>query len=425
MRVFFKLYSCCCIGDVVFFVRNTLCLLVSELDEFLGDLEEDVEGMQTMIYVLQQQLREAKESITALEEENSRLRAGDTSVPTKTLPKKPDKIEDVEMTNQNTYSDTGKENSKPMETKYYEEKTESELEAEYNYEGMYENDEKYQEEGDRQHDTGNYEYEENGYQNYTDDYTAQDYKSEDEIGHEAMETDDTHSQENSAKKTHNVAKNGTADGHTSPAPNSVLTEVSKSDSPSDQTNKTSQQCSSSNTDSRQHAPSDSSTAGSNRLSSPGRISPSLDTTSSPEAATTCRNSEHQTSLDHSNRQSPTDSNPRSPENTTRIPSPQTTKISPVKLEATKQKTTEESSPKNNTDMATNGSPSNSSSPCRTSSSPNQVTANEEKTSDGSKLNQTVNEKSPGSESGPQKDREPVLQKFLNGVTSTVDDIEDL
>lgn len=29
-----------------------------ELDEFLGDLEEDVEGMQSMIYALQQQLKE-------------------------------------------------------------------------------------------------------------------------------------------------------------------------------------------------------------------------------------------------------------------------------------------------------------------------------------------------------------------------------
>ncbi|XP_048766704.1 pre-mRNA-splicing regulator WTAP-like isoform X2 [Ostrea edulis] len=47
----------------------------SELDEFLGDLEEDVEGMQSMIYTLQQQLKESKEQITKLEEENSTLKS--------------------------------------------------------------------------------------------------------------------------------------------------------------------------------------------------------------------------------------------------------------------------------------------------------------------------------------------------------------
>jgi hypothetical protein len=48
---------------------------LTELDEFLGDLEEDVEGMQSMIYTLQQQLKESKEQITKLEEENSVLKS--------------------------------------------------------------------------------------------------------------------------------------------------------------------------------------------------------------------------------------------------------------------------------------------------------------------------------------------------------------
>ncbi|XP_062566979.1 pre-mRNA-splicing regulator WTAP-like [Saccostrea cucullata] len=47
----------------------------SELDEFLGDLEEDVEGMQSMIYALQQQLKETKEQVSKLEEENSKLKS--------------------------------------------------------------------------------------------------------------------------------------------------------------------------------------------------------------------------------------------------------------------------------------------------------------------------------------------------------------
>ncbi|KAJ8315002.1 hypothetical protein KUTeg_007152 [Tegillarca granosa] len=49
-------------------------VIASELDEFLGDLEEDVEGMQSMIYVLQQQLKETKEQVLELQNENKDLR---------------------------------------------------------------------------------------------------------------------------------------------------------------------------------------------------------------------------------------------------------------------------------------------------------------------------------------------------------------
>ncbi|PVD29073.1 hypothetical protein C0Q70_11670 [Pomacea canaliculata] len=45
-----------------------------EMTEFVGELEEDVEGMQSMIYVLQQQLKETKEQLANLEAENARLR---------------------------------------------------------------------------------------------------------------------------------------------------------------------------------------------------------------------------------------------------------------------------------------------------------------------------------------------------------------
>lgn len=44
------------------------------MTEFVSDLEEDVEGMQSMIYVLQQQLKEAKEQLVNSEAENTRLR---------------------------------------------------------------------------------------------------------------------------------------------------------------------------------------------------------------------------------------------------------------------------------------------------------------------------------------------------------------
>ncbi|KAL7301075.1 hypothetical protein TKK_0006345 [Trichogramma kaykai] len=46
----------------------------SELDEFIQDLDEDVEGMQSTIYFLQQELRKAKESVTLLQQENNLLK---------------------------------------------------------------------------------------------------------------------------------------------------------------------------------------------------------------------------------------------------------------------------------------------------------------------------------------------------------------
>ncbi|KAK0175761.1 hypothetical protein PV327_009487 [Microctonus hyperodae] len=47
----------------------------SELDEFLQDLDEDVEGMQSTIYFLQQELRKARESVTLLQQENFSLKS--------------------------------------------------------------------------------------------------------------------------------------------------------------------------------------------------------------------------------------------------------------------------------------------------------------------------------------------------------------
>lgn len=46
----------------------------SELDELLQDLDEDVEGMQSTIYFLQQELKKAKDNASSLEHENSLLR---------------------------------------------------------------------------------------------------------------------------------------------------------------------------------------------------------------------------------------------------------------------------------------------------------------------------------------------------------------
>lgn len=51
------------------------CFIFAELDEFLQDLDEDVEGMQSTIYFLQQELRKARESVTLLQQENATLKA--------------------------------------------------------------------------------------------------------------------------------------------------------------------------------------------------------------------------------------------------------------------------------------------------------------------------------------------------------------
>lgn len=51
---------------------------VVELDDFLQELDEDVEGMQSTILFLQQELKLAKDTITTLERENSLLKNGAT-----------------------------------------------------------------------------------------------------------------------------------------------------------------------------------------------------------------------------------------------------------------------------------------------------------------------------------------------------------
>ena len=46
---------------------------ISEMDEFLVDMDEDVEGMQSTICLLQQQLKETKELVSRLQAENAKL----------------------------------------------------------------------------------------------------------------------------------------------------------------------------------------------------------------------------------------------------------------------------------------------------------------------------------------------------------------
>lgn len=57
---------------------NYLIYVFLELDEFLQDLDEDVEGMQSTIYFLQQELKKARESVTLLQQENTSLKSAST-----------------------------------------------------------------------------------------------------------------------------------------------------------------------------------------------------------------------------------------------------------------------------------------------------------------------------------------------------------
>ena len=55
---------------------DLMCVaLLAETDEFLMEMDEDVEGLQTTILVLQQQLKEAKDQISHLEDVNSKLQS--------------------------------------------------------------------------------------------------------------------------------------------------------------------------------------------------------------------------------------------------------------------------------------------------------------------------------------------------------------
>ncbi|XP_063243625.1 pre-mRNA-splicing regulator female-lethal(2)D [Bacillus rossius redtenbacheri] len=61
----------------------------SELDEFLQELDEDVEGMQGTIYYLQQELRRSKEAAAALQAEVAALKGAGASVPPPEAPPPP------------------------------------------------------------------------------------------------------------------------------------------------------------------------------------------------------------------------------------------------------------------------------------------------------------------------------------------------
>lgn len=364
--------------------------------------------MQTMIYVLQQQLRESKEQITALEEENSRLRSGDMSGSVTLSHKRPDPKQEksikTENINQNSY--TGETDYTSMETRYYQEKTDSDFEAEYSYEGLYENEDKYQEELETQRtgESEQYGYEENGYKNYDEDYDSQDYRSsymETETEQESMETEDTQ-QTMSDERTRPPQLDNNSNHHYNP---SLTNETSK-----DITN--------------------SSVQNTVDHSSPKSADLSRQQLDDKQADTQDKltvTEQDQTDVENGKKDALRTENcgkgkierERTPEKAG-ITKP--SKISPKnKKSATKSKT---SGNEDNYNKETrNGSPPKDHSP--NNNYTKQLTVEAKERTDASHTDsQSPNSRSPGSAGSP-KEREPVLQKFLNGVTSTVDDIEDL
>merc|ERR1719232_1909388 len=78
-----------------------------DLDEFMAEMDEDVEGMQSTIYYLQQQLREAKETIAKLESQ-----IGDN----KDTDKKPEDAANAENESKETRSDSNEKEEKEKDS---------------------------------------------------------------------------------------------------------------------------------------------------------------------------------------------------------------------------------------------------------------------------------------------------------------------
>lgn len=79
----------------------------SEMDAFLQELDEDVEGMQSTIYYLQQELKKSKDLVKVLQEENTLLKSGKMPIDTKT---------NGEVTNDKTLGEHVKKNSDDTNT---------------------------------------------------------------------------------------------------------------------------------------------------------------------------------------------------------------------------------------------------------------------------------------------------------------------
>ena len=463
------------------------------MDEFLGDLEEDVEGMQTMILVLQQQLRESKDQIAQLQEENTQLREGGTY-----SPKHRDKIETKVKTEEigpfkcKVKKEESKHGSKssrtyssdftPMETGY--EDKENEGDSEYGQGdggyGQYDDESYYDDYRDSYSPYGNkdtkYTYDEAEYENGYGERTERTERKEEshdsrhkkdsqEIKHESMEVD-----EETSKSEHHRTSNKSLDEKTNMVHHAVtkhskhLDDAEMTANPKDKVdvrakgqheNEVRQHQSSS-----QHHRRDTDMEVGNEDVSSTVSSSTHSHRENRDSHTTDRNKgnrsphnkltkeqlpEEITNSDVHLKTSPKADSKQNAE------SSESDKVSPSRTKGSIQLLIEPRPPKDNSPIkdpsSDRTSPKPHSSPARTKSPKGNLSPSHHKdrtspdagngdkspvgagsphtTNSASKDNSPNKDKSPGSATSPFKEREPVLQKFLNGVTSTVDDIEDL
>ena len=459
---------------------------VTELDEFLGELEEDVEGMQTMILVLQQQLRESKDQIAALQEENTQLRKGGTY-----SPKHRDKIgtkvktEEVgpfkcnvkkEESKTSKYSRTFSSNFTPMETSY-EEKEDPDGDGEYGqgeggysqydddsyYEDYRENYSPYESNKDSRYSYDDSNEYGNGYEEQAEKNAKNKDCHEMGHGHEQMDVDDVQSDITSNSETHHPSAKEIKIEKTHTAHSEILKPSKHLDVEDAEMIAVSQERSQTKDRAeheviiRQQDNSSHHKRQAEMDQGNEEVTSTVDSSthhSSQRENKDSRNTKISTSpqnkltKDHlpdevGNSDVQAEIQPKTDHKPLNESSQLTEKVSPNRTKGI-QLLIEPKPPKDNSpskDFSSDRhSPKPHLSPARTRSPKGNISPHKDKspsdagnldgenspqTNSASKDNSPAKDRSPNAATSPFKEREPVLQKFLNGVTSTVDDIEDL
>lgn len=467
-------------------------LFFSELDEFLGDLEEDVEGMQTMILVLQQQLRESKDQITALQEENAQLREGGTY-----SPKHRDKIEtkvkteetrpfkctgNIKKEDQKTskYSRSHSSNFTPMETSYGDKGNDEEEygqgdgtygQGEGGY-GQYEDESYYDDYKDSYSPYSNkdskYSYDEREYENgYEKQRDRKDRKRDShEPKHEAMDVDELTPESENLRTSNKIVVEKSNRAHSETLKHSKHSdedaEMSAVHQERDEIREKVKHegvIKESQSSTKHHARDSHMEVGNEEVSSTvvssthhashqeTRDSHNIEGNKvirSPHKKLTKDQIPDEVPKSEIHFESKSENRPHNENSITDKVSPQRTKSSiqllieprpPKDNSPLKDTSSERTSPKPHLSPARTKSPKGNLSPSPHKDRSPSNTGNIDKapvednsphtTNSASKDDSPNKDRSPGQATSQVKEREPVLQKFLNGVTSTVEDIEDL
>ena len=384
-----------------------------------------------MIYVLQQQLRECKEQISSLEEENAQLRSGCSVDNYKTfVVKQRDKTdhgvksEPSNYENYKSYKDKSEIEYAPMETGYYQnDKTDSDLEAEYNYEGLYENEDKYQEEIDAKQtaeaQVKQLGCEENGHRSYRDENVSD--------THEAMDT----SEVEDSLKVNPIEKVTSQEDQVAQEQSSDCINTISSKSYRQQATISSIEIDTQQTGTVVKQTTDVAEISKNPIGNGQHLDNSRDDEKNEQGngnkkqvtsqeikveltSEKLKNSkvdEIERTTDTKKRITEVDKDRTS--EVERIPSPKISNLSPGKICT---KTTMAESNTDHSNSAIELSPG--------TDSPTKLNRTEVK-DNSSPLTENNTSSSNNKDKSKLREREPVLQQFLNGITSTVDDIEDL